>query len=80
MEGGDGLEDCAFFDGSLVKLGKGGLGDLEHNALKEALAFEGTAIFDLDGDGSLVEEGVEGGEFFDGSLVDVAFEETAFFI
>ena len=45
MEGGDGLEDCTFCDGSLVEVGKDGLGDLEDKALKEALAFEGTAFF-----------------------------------
>ena len=78
MEGGDGLGDWNFCDGSLVEEGKGGLGDLEDNALKEALAFGGTAFFDFEGDGSLVEGCVEGGEFFDGSLVEVAFEETAF--
>ena len=80
MEGGDGdgLGDWDFCDGSLVEEGKGGLGDLKDNALKEALAFGGTAFLDLDGDGSLVEGGVEGGEVFDGSLVEGAFEETSF--
>ena len=43
MEGGDGLED-SFCDASLVEEGKGVLGDLEDNALKEALAFGGTAF------------------------------------
>ena len=78
MEGGDGdgLGDWDFCDGSLVEEGKGGLGDLKDNAVKEALAFGGTAFLDLDGDGSLVEVGsggslVEGGEFFYCSLVEV---------
>ena len=80
MEGGDGdgLGDWDFCDGSLVEEGKGGLGDLKDNALKEALAFGGTAFLDLDGDGSLMEVGVKAGEFLYGSLVEGAFEETAF--
>jgi hypothetical protein len=61
---GDGLGDWDFCDGSLVEEGKGGLGALEDNALKEALAFGGTAFFEFKEDGSLVDGGVEGGEIF----------------
>ena len=77
MEGGDGdgLGDWDFCDGSLVEEGKGGLGDLKDNAVKEALAFGGTAFLDLDG-GSLVEVCVAAGEFFYDSLAEGAFEET----
>ena len=77
MEGGDGdgRGNWDFGDGSLVEEGKGGLGDLRDN--KEALSFGGTAFLDLDG-GSLVEVGVEAGEFFDDSLVKRAVEETSF--
>ena len=74
---GDGRGNCDFGDGSLVEVGKGGLGDFRDNTMKEALFFGGTAFLDLDG-GSLVEVGVEAGEFFDGSLVKGAVEETSF--
>ena len=79
MEGGDGdgRGYWDFGDGSLVEEGKGGLGDLRDNAVKEALSFGGTAFLDLDG-GSLVEVGVEAGEFLDDSLVKGAVEETSF--
>ena len=72
---GDGRGNCDFGDGSLVEVGKGGLGDFRDNTMKEALFFGGTAFLDLDGD-SLVEVGVEG-EFFYGSLVKGAVEETS---
>ena len=76
---GEGRENCNFGDGSLVEIGKGGLGDFRDNTMKEALFFGGTAFLDLDG-GSLVEVGVEAGEFFYDSLVKVkgADEETSF--
>ena len=86
MEGGDGdgRGNWDFGDGSLVEEGKGGLGDLKDNALKEALAFGGTAFLDLDGDGSLVEVGmggllVEECEFLDGSLVEVGGDDLVVF-
>ena len=59
--------EVGFFDDSLVEVGEGGLGVFDS---LEA------AFLDLDGDGSLVEVSsggllVEGGEFLDGSLVEV---------
>ena len=57
-----------FFDDSLVEVGEGGLGVFDS---LEA------AVLDLDG-GSLVEVGVEAGEFFDDSLVKGAVKETSF--
>ena len=74
---GDGRGNCNFGDGSLVEVGKGGLGDFRDNIMKETLFFGETVFLDLDG-GSVVEVGVESGEFFDGSLVKGAVEETSF--
>ena len=53
-----------------MEVGKGGLGDFRDNTVRETLFFGETAFLDLDG-GSVVEVGVEAGEFFDGSLVEV---------
>ena len=80
MEGGNGLEDWDFCDGSLMEEGNGGLGDLEDNALQEALAFGGTAFLDFEGDGSLVEVGVEGGEFFLWFIGGGSFRRNSLFL
>ena len=60
-----------------MEVGKGGLGDFRDNTVRETVFFGETAFLDLDG-GSVVEVGVEAGEFFDGSLVKGDVEETSF--
>ena len=76
---GEGRENCNFGDGSLVEIGKGGLGDFRDNTMKEALLFGETAFLDLDG-GSLVEVGVEAGEFLgEGGLGVIALNTHRFF-
>ena len=44
---GDGRGNCDFGDGSLVEVGKGGLGDFRDNTMKEALFFGGTAFLEI---------------------------------
>ena len=42
---GEGRENCNFGDGSLVEIGKGGLGDFRDNTMKEALFFWRNSLF-----------------------------------
>ena len=87
VEAGEFFDELLVFNGDFGRVFNGDFGMLEG----ELLVFNGdcgvdgvlnslveaTAFLDLDG-GSLVEVGVEAGEFFDGSLVKGAVEETSF--
>jgi hypothetical protein len=74
------VEETSFWDldgdGSLVEVGSGRK-LVEGGGFFDDSLVEATAFLDLDG-GSLVEVGVEAGEFFDGSLVKGDVEETSF--